>query len=112
MKTLLIGLLTLTSMSSYAQIIVTDDSIYDAMVKLTKSHAESSGVEQMKQEIELKYRVKCDGNSSTVFPDVTKQVKYSAECKGEKDVKLTIKSKFKSSESGYDFSVKSYSVEL
>jgi hypothetical protein len=112
MKKLLLGLLTLTSLSSYSQVIEIDDSVYEAMLNLTKSHTESSGVEQIKQEIENKYSVKCVGNSSSVFPDVTKQVKYSAKCIGEKNLKLTIKSKFKTEKSGYDFSVKSYIVEF
>lgn len=112
MKKIIAGIMILASMSSFAQIITVDDSIYAAIAKLTKSHTESSGVEQLKQEIEQKYGVKCEGSSSTVFPDISKQVKYSAVCKGETEMKLTIKSKFKATKDSYEFNVKSYAVEL
>lgn len=114
MKKLLVGLLALGTLSVFAQSIdSTDPSIGNAMKKLTSSHSKSEGVAELKAEIESKYGVLCEGSSSTVFPDVTKIVKYKAQCKGETQrMSLTVKSSFSKSNNNYDFLVKSYRVEI
>lgn len=116
MKFILVSLIALSSLTAFSQVIdpveLDFSSVQEAMSKLTKDHSESAGVNEIKQEVESKYGVKCEGNSSASFPDATKQVKYVADCKGGSQLKLTIKSKFQSSKPGIEFSVKSYEVEL
>lgn len=112
MKKIMTAALVLISFSSFAQIIPVDRSAYAVLEELTKSHSASPGVEQIKQEIEQKYSVKCEGSSLTILPDVTKQVKYTADCVGKRDLKLIIKSKFKAGKDKFEFRVKSYKVEL
>lgn len=115
MKKFIALLVALSSLSAFSQVMypLPDFSeINEAMAKLMKAHTESTGVQEVKADVEQKYGAKCEGNSSSFSPDISKQVKYTATCKGENEFKLTIKSKFKSSKSGVEFTLKSYEVKF
>lgn len=113
MKTVLmvLGALLLAS-PAFAGIDETDPSIGDAMRKLSRGHSESVGVREIKAKIEREYAVNCSGRSSTVFPDITKQVTYRAVCEGTAPVELKVISSFSSSGSTFEYNVKSYSVSF
>ena len=116
MKLIIASLVALSSLSAFSQIqgpLFPDFSgVDEAMARLVKAHTESSGVQEVKADVEQKYAAKCEGSSSSFSPDISKRVKYTATCKGENEFKLTIKSKFKSSKSGVEFSLMSYELKF
>jgi hypothetical protein len=94
MKMTLAFLLTLGSLASFAQDGSPDLSTSDAMKRLAKAHTNSKMVQDIKMEVEREHGVECKGGTSMILPAITKRVKYSATCTGNKTFKLEIVSQY------------------
>jgi hypothetical protein len=113
MRNILFALaLIISAQTALAQFIQVDPSIYDAMDKLIQGHTDSPGVQKMKAKIESEYGVTCQGDTQTIFPDITKRVKYVAHCKGKTSLKLEVTSKFSYTKTSVAYEVKKFSVKF
>ena len=109
MKKVIPAIMILFSLTSFAQIVDIDVSVYEGMVKLVKAHNESVGVSKIREEIEQKYKVKCEDRNIVIFPAVSNRVTYRGKC-GK--VSLKIRSSFSYSNDDYSFQVRTYKVTL
>ena len=95
MKLIFAGMMAFATLTSFAQIVERETKYEIKTGKtITASHSESEVVKTIKEKIENDYNVQCTGGSSAVLPDITKRIRYSADCVGEQNLRLIIVSSF------------------
>lgn len=110
MKKIGMILLALISVAAFAHVV--DSTMTKAIDALISAYSESSLVQQLKQDVEEKYNVRCESGSSAFSAESPTLVTFTTRCTGEQKVKLTVESKYSMREESFNFEIKSYKVGL